>query len=128
MRDLGFTKNWPKLALPKFTTFRFTRKDRDWQVGETVHIVLKPRCRLREVLGLALITEKEQRWIHVIDPHDSIPLIGDDEARDDGFLGRHTMVDWMSRTHKGRNYEEPMNKLTLRWLTRPKEVLSGNAG
>lgn len=54
MRILGFSKHWAKLDNPEFTTFRFPRKDKDWQIGETVKIVIKPRSKGGgELLGLA---------------------------------------------------------------------------
>lgn len=34
---------WPKLRQDIFTTYRFPRKDWDWQTEEIVQVVFKPR-------------------------------------------------------------------------------------
>lgn len=71
MRILGFSRkdwinylngNW-KREEEIFTTFRFTRRDRDWEVGELVQIVIKPRTKGREPLGIAKIVSKKVRWL-----------------------------------------------------------------
>ena len=31
MRIISFSVMWPKLQQPRFTTFRFPRKDKDWE-------------------------------------------------------------------------------------------------
>jgi len=56
MRILGFSKKWAKLNNKLlFTTFRFPRKDKDWEIEEVVQIVYKPRSKEREPLGIARI-------------------------------------------------------------------------
>lgn len=108
MRILGFSKRWQKLSNPIFTTFRFTRKDRDWQSGEQVQVVYKPRSKEREYLGVAEILNKESR--HIL----TVSGLSDTEARDDGFSNRDDMFQWLVKTYSG--LPETMNKLTLRWV------------
>lgn len=62
MRILGFSKKWPKLKEPEFTTFRFERKDKPHYVGEQLQIVIQPRRKGGgEKLGIAEIVKKEPR-------------------------------------------------------------------
>lgn len=110
MRILGFSKKWDKLNQPEFTTFRLPRKDRDWQMGEYVQVVYKPRSKNREPLGIAKITFREERYV------EAYSNLSNEEARIDGFLCRDDMLRWLQKTHKGRHTYEPMNKLTLRWI------------
>ncbi len=51
MRIISFTEMWLKLKSPVFTTFRFPRKDKDWQVGEIVQVYFKNRSPDRKKLG-----------------------------------------------------------------------------
>ena len=129
MRILGVTEKWDKLKQPQWTTFRFTRRDRDWEVGEVVQVVYKPRRKGGgEKLGVAKIIGKEPRWvtsstrISEMAPYfpqwANIPPVSDNEAEADGFPDRFFMWHWADKTHKGRNYSEPMNKLTLQWVER----------
>lgn len=124
MRILGFSKKWPKLQQPEVTTFRFRRRDRDWEVGEVAQMVYKPRSKGREILGVAQIFCSERRWVlnaeggelkHYGD-YFAVKVVREDEAVLDGFKNRADMVDWIGRTHRLRNVLEPMNKLTLRWV------------
>ena len=124
MRILGFTKKWPKLREPDFTTFRFRRRDRDWAVGELVQIVYKPRSKDREILGTAEILSSERRWVlsakddelkHYGD-YFAVKAVTENEAILDGFKNRADMVDWIGKAHRLRNMLEPMNKLSLRWV------------
>jgi len=116
MRILGFSRqDWinyetgrPKLQEDRFSTFRFKRRDRDWEVGETVQVVIKPRTPGREVMGPAMIIAKELRLIGLKD-------VTEKEARRDGFLSCEDMLAWLKKTHGKRLYQEPMNKLTLVW-------------
>ena len=108
MRVLGFSKMWPKLSNQTFTTFRFPRKDkRDWEIGEVVQVVFKPRSPEREILGSAEITCKQ------------VVLIGDItdvEAQIDGFRCSADMFEWLYRTYRLPELAlRWMNKLTLRW-------------
>ena len=109
MRILGFSQKWQKLSNPEFSTFRFPRRDRDWQEGEVVQIVYKPRSRNRKVLGIAQIMSKECREMYMFTIH------RDSEAINDGFSSWHEMLIWINETHGDRWKYEPMNKLTLRW-------------
>ena len=110
MRVLGFSKKWPKLYQPEFTTFRFPRKDsdrgRDWKVGELVQIVYHPRGKDREVICVAKIISKTPR---------KLEDVNDTEACLDGFESAKDMHYWMLKTYGG--YEAfivPMSKLTLK--------------
>ena len=130
MRIIGFSKKWNKLDDEILTTFRFPRKDKDWQVEEVVQIVYKPRSKEREILGIARIIRKQEknlskRWNYY--PLPSFPntpdMITPQEAYDDGFSGIHGGGDF----EKMRQYfidtygysrceKEPINKLTLYWI------------
>lgn len=117
MRILGFSQKWGKLQEPEFTTFRFTRKDKDWQLGEVVQVVFKPRSKGREILGVAEIITKEVRWIFSGKKPRGAKMLTPQEARRDGFKGYVDMAMWLCTAHKhSRLCEEPMNKLTLRWI------------
>lgn len=105
MRILGFSKKWDKLEQPKFTTFRFTRRDRDWEKGEQVQIVFKPRSKDREILGIADIINKEYK---------SINEITEREAQLDGFYDHYEM--W--RFLKYPDMDTIIHKLTLRWINK----------
>lgn len=113
MRILGFSKKWDKLRQGEFTTFRFSRKDKDWQRGELAKVVYKPRGKDGKVLGVAHIIDKELRKFGITFPK---YMISDDEARDDGFDGYIAMRDWFLDIYGKRILDEPMNKLTLRWV------------
>ena len=122
MRVLGFSQRWPKLEHKEFTTFRFARKDKDWYVGETVQIVLHPRSKTREILGMADIVGKEARRIPWHGRCDfEAPLITNEEANADGFpdttgrAGYFLMWEFLFKAYgPARLFQEPMNKLTLR--------------
>lgn len=135
MRILGFSQMWPKLAQETFTTFRFARKDRDWEVGEIVQVVLHPRRKGGgEALGVAEIVGKEPR---------RIPWRGqcgfeaaevtNAEANADGFpdgmekvcgrlvpqAGYFRMWEFLFKAYgPARLFAEPVNKLTLTWRER----------
>ena len=116
MRILGFSRKWPKLNQPEFTTFRFARKDKDWQPGETVQVVYRPRIPTRRILGIAIITAKVPRAMCRHLPS-ILPHVTEEEAKQDGFPDYYHMWEWLFDAHGGRRLmDEPMNKLTLRWL------------
>lgn len=118
MRVLGFSRRWEKLARQRFTTFRFARKDRDWEVGEVVQIVLKPRSPEREVLGLARIVAREPRRMARHGSRLPQPIVTEEEAREDGFTDYFDMWEWLFDVYGGeRLLKEPMNKLTLVWVS-----------
>jgi len=120
MRILGFSKRWRKLSDPEFTTFRFPRKDKDWRIGEQVQIVYKPRSKERELLGVAEITNLYSIRIFpepIPDPICPIGAITEREAIADGFASLKAMQLWMWDRYKRRVVNEPMNKLTLKWIT-----------
>jgi len=126
VRILGFSQKWDKLLMPEFITFRFARKDKDWQPGETVQIVYKPRSHDRQVLGIAEIISKETRFI----PQDAwvrprasyginFPELTHSEAIKDGFSTVFAMIWWLQKNYgRERLIDEPMNKLTLRYRNR----------
>jgi len=115
MRILGFSKHWVKLEEKEFTTFRFARKDRDWEVGEQVQIVFKPRSKDREVLGVAMIIGKNRRLIPSAISYMALNVlpVTDAEAIADGFESVAGMREWLQGTH-GKERALLMNKLTLR--------------
>lgn len=127
MRILGISrKDWinyltgkPKLEEDEFITFRFSRRDRDWEVEEVVQIVYKPRTKEREVLGIAEIIKKEPRRIFKTKKLYHTPIIQPAEAQKDGFPSYFEMGKWFVNTYgMQRLLNEPMNKLTLRWVER----------
>lgn len=129
MRILGFSrKDWmnyitgkPKLEEDNFTTFRFTRKDKDWSVEEVVQVVIKPRRKGGgEKLGIAEIIKKEPRWVNglrfVLHVNTHIETVNVGEARADGFASSTEMIMYMRKAYGDRILAEPFNKLTLRWV------------
>jgi len=127
MRILGFQrKDWlnyltqnPKLEDNIFTSFRFSRRDKDWAIGEIVQIVLKPRSKEREILGKAVILNKEKRYMPRLLEKLGYPHITDNEVKQDGFPDYYSMWHWLFDTYSGQKLvDEPMNKLTLRWIER----------
>jgi len=122
MRILGFSKHWPKLYKGwTFTTFRYQRGDRDWQVGELVQVVVQPRRKGGgDKLGIAKIIAKEWRELdrgyYQIADGNCAPLVTDQEAQEDGFAGLDDMVRWMEKTCGRLDWVPCMQKLTLRWV------------
>ena len=130
MRILGFSKLWSKLDNDlSFTTFRYPRKDRDWEVEEVVKVVFKPRSKDRKELGIARIIRKDKkdtskRWSYYPSFQKNTPdMIDPSEAEADGFTGMHgggdvtKMLDFFRESYGYRFYQEPiMNKLTLYWI------------
>jgi len=122
MRILGFKELWWKLSQDEFTTFRFPRKDKDWQVGEVVQVVYKPRSKNRDILGTAEIIRKEPRWIKP-KLRDDIPDITEEEVVADGFEGWREMWAWLLKSYDIRRLlREPINKLTLRKILNEQNV------
>ena len=116
MRILGLGEKWDKLSNDIFTTFRFARKDRDWEVGETVQVVYKPRTKGREILGVATIIGRNTRLIPSAASYVAkvnAPLITHAEVVADGFESVNEMRQWLQRTY-GKGRVLLMNKLTLR--------------
>jgi hypothetical protein len=123
MKPMGFSKKWDKLNQREFTTFRFPRKDRDWQVGEVVQIVYKPRSKEREILGIAEIISKEPRAMAWHGDKTREIKVTNEEAIADGFTGDivksayFNMWEFLWEYYGGeRLLSEPMNKLTLKWM------------
>ncbi len=129
MRILGFSKKWDKLKQAEFTTFRFPRKDKNWQIGEQVQVVFHPRHKDHETIGIAEIINKETRAMAWLGDKTGAPKISNDEAVADGFpdkgtiedglrLGYYSMWEFMWDNYGGeRLLSEHMNKLTLRWIS-----------
>jgi hypothetical protein len=112
MRILGFSQDWSKLKQDRFTTFRFPRRDRDWEAGEAVQVVIKPRSKSRQVRGLAVIVYKESKYL--VGPG-VIRQVSDAEAREDGFNNFADMLLWFSKVHGDRIFREKLNKLIVEW-------------
>ena len=104
MRIMSFAKPWPKLTQPIFITFRLQRRDKDWQLGERVKVVLHARTRHRMVMGSADIIRKEEVGIN---------LITEAEAVEDGFNSVVEMTNWLRLAHGSRLGQVPLHKLTL---------------
>jgi len=135
VRILGFSKKWSKLNNDiLFTTFRFPRKDKDWQVEEVVQVVYKPRSKDREPLGIARIIRKEPKDLNKqfhyytggYSPPNTPDIITPSEAEEDGFTGVHgggdteKMRQFFIDTYGYSKCKEPINKLTLYWIERLK--------
>lgn len=130
MRILGFSKMWDKLKREEFTTFRFQREDRDWEVGEQVQIAYKPRSKDRQILGVAKIENKEKRyvnslggkqdrfvaWMELTFTGETIPIANEQEAIADGFDSLEQFTSWFYKIYGNKIMVEPINKLTLRWV------------
>lgn len=123
MRIMGYSKKWDKLQHPEFTTFRFKRKDKDWGLNETVQVVYKPRSKEREILGIAQIIKKEPKAMALYGDKTGVTHITDEEAIADGFSdtevkhGYFYMWEFLWDYYGGeRLLNEPMNKLTLKWI------------
>jgi len=111
MRVMGFSVMWTKLEQPEFTTFRFPRRDRDWQIGERVQVVFRPRSKERKLLFLADILNVEDRCF---DP-EFAPPITEGEAIADGFwYGVLEMQEWMTKSHGKFSPSKVFHKITLR--------------
>jgi len=132
MRILGFSKKWDKLDkdwyardIHTFTTFRYPRRDRDWEVEEVVQVVYKPRSKEREPLGIARIIriqpkDMSKQYNHyLVSPPD---LIIASEAEEDGFTGRHGGGDVKAMIEFIKDWKRPdpnkVNKLVLYWIER----------
>lgn len=106
MRIISFSQRWNKLSNPEFTTYRFPRKDADWQEGEIVQVYLNNRSPKRECMGV----------VEIINITANNFKITEEEAKEDGFENYNEWFDFMCKTYTERRmYDEPMNKLTLRW-------------
>jgi len=128
MRILGVTQKWDKLQHPKWTTFRFPRRDKDWQVGEQVQVVFKPRSKQRESLGIAGIVVKESRAMAWLGDRTGERKVSNDEAIADGFKDKPDKYGNMKKAYfwmweflwdcygGERLLKEPINKLTLKWV------------
>ena len=111
MRILGFSKKWDKLYQKEFTTFRCLRRDKDWEVGEQVQIVYKPRSKDKELMGIAEIIDRCEKHIATYGFRMGVT---NEEAQADGFENRDDMLRWMVKTYGG--LPSLMNKLLLAWV------------
>lgn len=127
MRILSFSERWPKLQNPiLFTTFRYPRRDRDWEVEEVVRVYFKARSPARENLGTARIVRIEtkdmgKRWSpYSWDAPNTPDMISRDEAEADGFTGIHGGGDVKKMIQFIKDYGrgDMVNKLTLYWIER----------
>ena len=112
MRILPFQRKWDKLKQLGFTTFRYPRADKDWQVGEIVQIVIKPRSKNREYMGTAEIVKVEPI---------EMKAITEGMAIEDGFKNKADMMLWLAMTYRNQYrwlWHKPMNRLTLGWVER----------
>ncbi len=140
MRILGVSQKWGKLNNLLWTTYRFTRKDKDWEVEEVAQVVYKPRSKDREILGVARIIRKElkdldKRFSYFPTPNspNTPDMITPSEAEEDGFTGMHGGGDikkmrqfFISTYGYGRCSNELINKLTLYWVSKVALIRSKN--
>ena len=125
MRILGFGRLWPKLEQEIFTTYRYPRGDKDWEVGEVVQVFLKPRSRSRVKLGVARIIGKEPRELDDSfqrrfpeSLEGQVPVVTEEEAKADGFATVAEMVAYFIKQRGALDYTSLFNKLTLEWVER----------
>jgi len=130
MRILGFSHKWRKLNkqwyerdLHTFTTFRYPRRDKDWEVEEVVQVVYKPRSKEREPLGIARIIRKQEKDIDEgwsFYGSNTAKAISPSEAEEDGFTGQHGGGDVRAMREFIFDYSRGslINKLTLYWIER----------
>lgn len=137
MRILGFSKKWDKLYKREsvlldsllFTTFRYPRRDKDWEVEEVVQVVYKPRAKDREPLGIARIIRKQEKdiskrlsWFSNPNYPKMPDTITSEEAKEDGFIGQHGGGDMEAIVNfikdSKRTKPDIVNKLILYWIER----------
>ena len=106
MRILSFCKMWDKLERPRFTTFRFPRKDKEWHSSELVQVYYKSRTPQRKKLGEAMIMIVENMPVRDI-THSEIVADGFDS-----MLEMWLFLGWPDG-------QEEINKLTLEWVGNP---------
>jgi hypothetical protein len=109
MRELGFTRPWPKLSRPHWSTYRFPRRDKDWYETETVRVVLNPRSPKRRVLGTAIIYLKQPTLVGEITYDDAVA---------DGFFNLADMIIFLGNPYKNAT----INKLSLIWQKEPPKL------
>ena len=123
MRILGFQKYWQKLKQPQFTTFRYPRGDKPFEVNEQVQIIIQPRKKGGgDKLGIAEISSIEWRELdkeyHQLARGHTAPMITDVEAQEDGFTNLENMIEWMEKTYGRLDWMPCMLKITLKWIER----------
>ncbi len=125
MRILSFSKKWPKLNNPiLFTTFRYERRDTDWQVEEVVLVVYKTRTPEREELGIARIIRKDLKDLDKRYLKWPIDTPGGNLTREEavadgfpGFMGGGD-IDAMRQFLREPGRGSLINKLTIYWIER----------
>lgn len=121
MRIISFEQDWPKLHRTRFTTFRFPRRDRDWEPGELVKVVVKARTAERLYLGIAkisiMVTNRIFPCLIGTFPGTNVPITTQ-EAIEDGFWTMVDMNDHFVGMHGKRLLQEPLNKLVLMYTER----------
>jgi hypothetical protein len=112
---------WNKLEEKEFSTFRYNRKDRDWELGEAVQVYFHNRSKDRKFLGIARIAAKERRNLDPsriqFSPLEFAIAVNDAEAVADGFKDRNDMVRWFRKTY-GKSASPIMNRLSLVWVSK----------
>jgi hypothetical protein len=101
---------WGKLQNDEFTTFRFARRDKDYQVEEKLQAWYRQRSPKRQYLFNVEVVSKYPKWL--IDANGL--YINVEEAKEDGFETPELMFTFLHKAHGKRVYREPINKLTLR--------------
>jgi hypothetical protein len=125
MRIIGFEKDdWQsyyrnggscdKMSRPEFTTFRWPRRDnKDYQMGELLQVVIKPRSEARKPLGIVAVVGREE-----LDPYWKEGGITDEMARQDGFFYATELVTYLYKKRDYRNYPPKVYRYTLIWIYR----------
>ncbi len=116
MRELGFTKDWTnqltgklKLKEERFTTLRLGRRDKDWEVNETVRIVMFPRQTKKKLIGVAQILS-----IVGFSDYYAVP---ESVIKRDGFESLDGFRRWWLKSH-GKRSAERLYLMELNWLER----------
>ena len=119
MRIISFTEYWvnlvlnvPKLETDQFSTWRFTRRDKDYFVGEKLQVWFRQRSPKRKFLFNAEVVSKTPRQL--FDKNETLNISWA-EAKVDGFESPEIMFHFLVKAHgEQRVKTEPINILFLR--------------
>jgi hypothetical protein len=111
-----YTVKSNRLFQEQFVTYKKIRKDKDWQMDETVIVTLSPVAKPHTQLGTAKIIGIDKKSTnHYIYPETTD--VSGDERR---YEGLDLFDGWnFRRKYFGDDYHEveTFNKITLQWVT-----------
>ena len=105
-----------RLFNEQFVTYKRTRNDKDWQVGEIVNITLSPVAKPHIQLGVAKIISIDKKSTNHYMYTETTDLSGE-ELRYEGF---DNFQNWnfMHKFFKDSRHDvKTFNKITLQWIT-----------